>query len=106
VRHAESGNPRTRLLTAREAARLMGVPEHLPLPDHYNRAYKAMGDGVAVPVVRYLSEHLLTPLAERVEPRPSAPPAEGDLARQERLAVRRQAAREQAIAWAESVRPR
>jgi DNA (cytosine-5)-methyltransferase 1 len=50
---------RTRLLTAREAARLMGVPDDYPLPGRYNEAYHLFGDGVAVPVVRYLAEHAL-----------------------------------------------
>lgn len=52
----------TRLLTARETARLMGVPESYRLPENYNEAYKAMGDAVVVPVVRHLAEHLLSPL--------------------------------------------
>lgn len=55
---------RSRLLSPREAARLMGVPDSFWLPDHYNNAYRAMGDGVAVPVVSWLSKHLLIPLAE------------------------------------------
>jgi DNA (cytosine-5)-methyltransferase 1 len=53
---------RTRLLTAREAARLMGVPDDYPLPPRYNDAYHLFGDGVAVPVVRYLEEFVLRPL--------------------------------------------
>src|SRR5262249_4048865 len=55
---------RSRLLSPREAARLMGVPDDYPLPDRYNDAYHLFGDGVVVPVVRWLSEHLLTDLAE------------------------------------------
>ncbi len=54
---------RTRLLTAREAARLMGVPDDYELPARYNDAYHLFGDGVAVPVVRYLEEHVLRPIA-------------------------------------------
>jgi len=54
---------RTRLLTAREAARLMGVPDGYPLPRRYNDAYHLFGDGVAVPVVRYLAEAVLRPFA-------------------------------------------
>jgi DNA (cytosine-5)-methyltransferase 1 len=53
---------RSRLLTARETARLMGVPDDYPLPAKYNDAYHLFGDGVAVPVVRYLEERLLRPL--------------------------------------------
>lgn len=52
----------TRLLTPRELARLMGAPDTYRLPGNYNEAYKAMGDAVAVPVVRHLAEHLLSPL--------------------------------------------
>ena len=60
----ENGRIRTRLLSPREAARLMGVPDSFVLPDRYNDAYKAMGDGVVAPVVSWLSDHLLRPLSE------------------------------------------
>ena len=53
---------RTRLLSSREAARLMGLPDEYKLPKSYNEAYHLIGDGVAVPVVRYLAEHLLEPI--------------------------------------------
>ena len=43
----------------------MGVPDKFKLPNTYNDAYRAMGDGVAVPVVSWLSENLLFPLAEK-----------------------------------------
>ena len=54
---------RSRLLSSRETARLMGVPDTFRLPDNYNDGYRAMGDGVAVPVLRWLAELLLSPLA-------------------------------------------
>lgn len=54
---------RTRLLSPREAARLMGVPDDYPMPTGYNDAYHVFGDGVAVPVVGWLEKHLLRPLA-------------------------------------------
>jgi DNA (cytosine-5)-methyltransferase 1 len=54
---------RTRLLSTREAARLMGLPDSYKLPENYNDAYHIAGDGVAVPVVRFLAQHLLEPLA-------------------------------------------
>ena len=57
---------RTRLLSPREAARLMGVPETYKLPKNYNDAYHLFGDGLAVPVVQWLAENLLTPLASSV----------------------------------------
>lgn len=53
---------RSRLLSTREAARLMGLPDSYRLPKNYNDAYHLMGDGVAAPVVRYLSEQLFAPI--------------------------------------------
>lgn len=55
---------RSRLLSPREAARLMGLPEDYVLPRNYNDAYRLMGDGVAVPVVTHLSRYLLEPLIQ------------------------------------------
>lgn len=52
---------RSRLLSAREAARLMGIPENYRLPERYNDAYRLAGDGVAVPVVAWLSKQLVEP---------------------------------------------
>lgn len=59
---------RSRLLTAREGARLMGIPDDYPLPDTESKGLHLVGDGVAVPVVRWLSEHLLEPLASNAAP--------------------------------------
>jgi DNA (cytosine-5)-methyltransferase 1 len=53
---------RSRLLSPREAARLMGLPEDYVLPERYNEAYHLAGDGVAVPVVRHLADCLFNPL--------------------------------------------
>ena len=53
---------RTRLLSAREAARLMGLPDSYQLPAAVTSALHVAGDGVAAPVVRWLAEHLLEPL--------------------------------------------
>ena len=53
---------RSRLLAPREAARLMGLDERYILPDKYNDAYHLVGDGVVVPVVRFLAERILEPL--------------------------------------------
>lgn len=58
----ENSSIRSRLISTRETARLMGLPETYILPDRYNEAYHLTGDGVAVPVVRYLSQHLFEPL--------------------------------------------
>jgi DNA (cytosine-5)-methyltransferase 1 len=65
----ENGSFRTRLLTVKEAAALMGAPKNYKLPGTYNDGYKAMGDAVAVPVSRYLAEKLLSPLAEQIKER-------------------------------------
>ncbi|MGE0828486.1 MAG: DNA cytosine methyltransferase [Hyphomonadaceae bacterium] len=54
---------RSRLVSPREAARLMGVPDDYPLPDNRNAALHLLGDGVAAPAVRWLKDHLLAPLA-------------------------------------------
>jgi len=56
---------RSRLMTPREAARLMGLPDSYRLPPAYNEAYHLMGDGVAVAVVDYLARNLFEPLLER-----------------------------------------
>ena len=53
---------RTRLVSPREAARLMGLPDSYLLPKHYNEAYHLVGDGVAVPVVTHIAQHLLNPI--------------------------------------------
>ena len=53
---------KARLLSRREAARLMGLPDSYILPENYNAAYKLAGDGVAVPVVAHLCKTLLSPL--------------------------------------------
>lgn len=58
----EGKRVRSRLLSPREAARLMGLPDTYLLPKNYNEAYHLAGDGVAVPVVRFLAEHVLEPL--------------------------------------------
>jgi DNA (cytosine-5)-methyltransferase 1 len=58
----ESNEVNTRLLSPREAARLMGLDDGYILPEKYNDAYHLAGDGVAVPVVRFLAHHLLEPL--------------------------------------------
>lgn len=57
----EGKKVRTRLLSPREAARLMGLPEDYPLPERYNDAYRLIGDGVAVPVVSWLSRTVIEP---------------------------------------------
>ncbi len=52
---------RSRLLSPREGARLMGLPDNYVLPVRYNDAYHLTGDGVVVPVVHYLTRHIFMP---------------------------------------------
>ncbi|MGO7975621.1 DNA cytosine methyltransferase [Rhizobium ruizarguesonis] len=58
---------RSRLISARETARLMGLPDEYKLPKNYNEAYHLTGDGVAVPVVRYIAQHIIEPLVGPAE---------------------------------------
>lgn len=58
----KSNTIRSRLMSARETARLMGLPESYVLPNNYNEAYHLTGDGVAVPVVSFISKNILEPL--------------------------------------------
>ncbi|HXT06941.1 MAG TPA: DNA cytosine methyltransferase [Roseiarcus sp.] len=53
---------RSRLVSPREAARLMGLADDYRLPPRYNDAYHVCGDGVCAPVVRFLAETILEPI--------------------------------------------
>ncbi len=59
---------RSRLLSPREAARLMGLPDEYSLPARYNDAYHLAGDGLVVPVVRHLAAHIIQPLLRTSTP--------------------------------------
>ena len=61
----EGGKVRSRLLSPRETAALMGLPDTYVLPSRYNDAYKLAGDGVATPVVRHLAEYIFEPILMR-----------------------------------------
>ncbi len=62
----EGSSIRSRLLSAREAARLMGLPDSYKLPPRYNDAYMLAGDGLIVPAVAHIAAHVIEPmLAER-----------------------------------------
>lgn len=63
----EGESIRSRLLSPREAARLMGLPDSYKLPSAYNAAYHLAGDGVVTSVVHHLAEHLLRPLLAQAE---------------------------------------
>jgi DNA (cytosine-5)-methyltransferase 1 len=58
----EGKSVRSRLLSPREAARLMGLDDDYVLPERYNDAYHVCGDGVCVPVVRHIAGRVLEPL--------------------------------------------
>jgi len=53
---------RSRLISSRETARLMGLDDSYVLPKTYSEAYHLTGDGVVVPVVRHLARHIFEPL--------------------------------------------
>lgn len=59
---------RSRLISARETARLMGLGDDYVLPRRYNDAYHLTGDGVAAPVVRHLAHHIFEPLISTALP--------------------------------------
>jgi DNA (cytosine-5)-methyltransferase 1 len=59
ILEVEGQRVRSRLLSPREAARLMGMPDDYRLPQNYNSAYHLAGDGVVVPVISFLAKHLL-----------------------------------------------
>lgn len=51
-----------RLLSRREVSRLMGLPASYRMPERYNDAYRIAGDGVVVPIVKHLDEHIFRPI--------------------------------------------
>ncbi len=55
----DSDDVKSRLISARETARLMGLSDDYELPKKYNDAYHLTGDGVAVPVVTFLMDSLI-----------------------------------------------
>ncbi|MDR1062128.1 MAG: DNA cytosine methyltransferase [Clostridiales bacterium] len=60
----QNGELRARLLSPREAARLMGAPDSFALPDACNDGYKAMGDAVVLPVATFIGKSFLMKLTE------------------------------------------
>ena len=79
-----SRGARVRNFTPRELARLMGLPADYRLPASEPAAVRLTGDGVVVPVVRWLAANLLEPLVAGTEvvarprtavPVPARPPA-------------------------------
>ena len=53
---------RSRLLSPREAATLMGLDKSYALPEFYEAAFQVIGDGVAVPAVRFIRDKILKPV--------------------------------------------
>lgn len=60
----EAGRVRTRLLSPREGARLMGLPDTYRLPRAATSALHVVGDGVVVPAVAWLAAVILEPLLD------------------------------------------
>jgi DNA (cytosine-5)-methyltransferase 1 len=58
----EGSKVRSRLISPRETARLMGLPDGYKLPENYNEAYHLTGDGVVAPVVRHVASNILEPI--------------------------------------------
>lgn len=58
----DGASVKSRLISSRETARLMGLPDKYKLPENYNEAYHLTGDGLVVPVVRHLAAHILEPI--------------------------------------------
>jgi DNA (cytosine-5)-methyltransferase 1 len=58
---------RSRLISIRETARLMGLPDSYELPINYNEGYHLTGDGVAVPVVRHLTANVFEKIVNYIK---------------------------------------
>jgi len=58
-----------RLLTARECARLQGVPDSYVIDVPLNQALFGFGDAVCVPAVEWIVQHYLTPVAWTLNPK-------------------------------------
>jgi DNA (cytosine-5)-methyltransferase 1 len=71
---AGKGRYQVRLLTARECARLQGVPDDYIIDVPLNQALFGFGDAVCVPAVEWIAEHYLTPVANQPKTeRPECP---------------------------------
>lgn len=56
---ADAHGVRSRLLSPREQARLMGLGDSYVLPGNYNEACHLLGDGLAAPAVAFVMRHLV-----------------------------------------------
>ena len=74
---AGKGRYHARLVTPREAARLMGADDFtLPASVTLNQALFGFGDAVCVPAVEWISEHYLDPIADELYKSSAASPIE------------------------------
>lgn len=69
---AGQGRRQVRLLTARECARLQGVPDSFRIGVPLNQALFGFGDAVCVPVVGWIAQHYLRPLLAKKSDQPAA----------------------------------
>jgi len=60
------GKIRMRTMTPREYARLQGVPDDYPITINGVQALTGFGDAVCVPVISWIAENVLNPLAEKL----------------------------------------
>ena len=60
----EGETVRSRLISPRETARLMGLSDSYRLPVRYNDAYHVTGDGVVVPAIGFLAQNLFEPILD------------------------------------------
>jgi len=65
---AGKGKYQVRLLTARECARLQGVPDSYVINVPLNQALFGFGDAVCVPAVCWIAKHYLNRVAEALSP--------------------------------------
>lgn len=70
----EGERVRSRLMSPRETARLMGLKDSYILPKSYNEGLHLTGDGLVVPVVRHLARHIVEPIVG-VTTKTTRPPA-------------------------------
>ena len=64
---AGRGRYQVRLLTARECARLQGVPDIYAINVPLNQALFGFGDAVCVPAIEWIVKHYLTPVASTLK---------------------------------------
>lgn len=65
---AGMGQIKMRTMTPREYARLQGVPDEYPITVNGGQALTGFGDAVCVPVISWIAEHILNPLAKYGSP--------------------------------------